>query len=242
MAVRNFRIDTTRVPNHVPARAMEWSVSQSCSLTNVHINMPISSGHTGISMTYGGSAVLISDCVGIPLIFLYPASQYISPFSILHSQPHIIFFPQPAPVNIPPGVADKETQTFKGGAIGLQVASQQYLLKSLSFTDTETAIFFKWSHVTTIQNTHFTNCRFGIDAARPGSVGTISVVDSSVTNCEAGVLTHVSGAGQNSVVLDGFVVTEGGVAVRSSSEGGGVGEVILGGSVEIGKVWVLGNT
>ena len=173
-----------------------------------------------------------------PRIPLFCSSIYLS---VPHPQSHIPF-PQPRPVNIPPGVVNRETQTFKGGALGLQVASQQYLLKSLSFTDTETAIFFKWSHVTTIQNTHFINCRFGIDAARPGSAGTISVVDSSATNCEAGVLTHVSGAGQNSVVLDGFVVSEGGVAVKSSSEGGGVGEVILGGSVEIGKVWVLGNT
>jgi glucan 1,3-beta-glucosidase len=65
MAVRNFYIDTASIGKDVQARAMDWSVSQGCSLTNVHITMPTSSNHTGITMKNGGSGNIISDCVSL---------------------------------------------------------------------------------------------------------------------------------------------------------------------------------
>ncbi|KAK0643067.1 pectate lyase superfamily protein-domain-containing protein [Cercophora newfieldiana] len=189
MAVRNFRIDTSRVESGVQARGVEWSVSQGCSLTNVHVGMPVGSMHVGVSMSYGGSAVVIADC------------------------------------------------TLTGGQTGLQIASQQYLVKNLTFTRCTTGIYLKWSHVTTIQHCAFVSCRYAIDASREGSAGTVSVVDSVAENCEVGVLVFVTGTGQNSLVLDGFGVRGGGVAVQ---EGGG--RVLRGGSVLQGESWVLGNT
>ncbi|KAK4449157.1 glucan 1,3-beta-glucosidase [Podospora aff. communis PSN243] len=194
MAVRNFRIDTSRISRDAQARGIEWSVSQSCSLVNVHVSMPVGSGHVGISMSYGGSALLMSD------------------------------------------------STVTGGAVGLQVASQQYLVKNLTFTSCATGIYLKWSHVTTIQGCQFLSCTTGIDASREGSAGTISVVDSTFASEQAGagllVYAPSPGPTQSSVslVLDG-VEFRGANLVKAAD-----GRVLRGGSVPRGQVWVLGNT
>ncbi|KAH6649917.1 pectate lyase superfamily protein-domain-containing protein [Chaetomium tenue] len=188
MAVRNFNIDTTRVPREVPAKAIEWSVSQGCSLTNVHIKMAPSSGHVGVTMDEGGSGKIISDC------------------------------------------------SFTGGAIGILLANQQYMLKGLKFDGCNVGIFIQRSFVSTIQGCSFTNCNYGVDMGAANSSGALSVVDSSVSRCNAGVKAYVSGYGEGSLVLDNFAVSDA-VAVVSSS-----GSTLRQGSVPAGQVWVMGNT
>ncbi|KAL2125987.1 hypothetical protein VTI74DRAFT_2010 [Chaetomium olivicolor] len=188
MAVRNLRIDTTRIASGVSARAVEWSVSQGCSLANVHVVMPPSSGHIGITMDQGGSGKIISDC------------------------------------------------SFTGGAIGLLLANQQYMLKGLRFDGCGVGIFIQRSWVTTIQGCRFVGCNYGVDMGAADSTGTVSIVDSEVSKCTAGVNAAVSGNGQGSLVLDGFAVSEA-VAVRSTD-----GKTLLHGSVPEGQVWVMGNT
>jgi glucan 1,3-beta-glucosidase len=188
MAVRNLEIDTTMVASNVVARAIDWSVSQACSLTNVRFKMPPSSSHVGITMSQGGSGTLISDC------------------------------------------------SFTGGAIGLQLANQQYTLKGLSFDGCGVGIFIQRSYVATIQGCNFANCMYGVDMGGANTSGSVSIVDSSVSNCTAGVNAYVSGNGEGSLVLDGFAVTNA-VAVRTSS-----GTTLLQGSVSDGQVWVMGNT
>jgi glucan 1,3-beta-glucosidase len=188
MALRNLNIDTTRIAVDVTARAIDWSVSQACSLSNVHIKMPPSSGHIGITMDRGGSGKIISDC------------------------------------------------SFTGGAIGLQLANQQYMLKGLKFDGCGVGIFIQKSYVATIQGCSFANCNYGVDMSAENSSGAVSIVDSSVSKCTAGVNAYVSGNGQGSLVLDNFAVSDA-VAVRSST-----GETLLQGSVPQGQVWVMGNT
>ncbi|KAK3378111.1 pectate lyase superfamily protein-domain-containing protein [Podospora didyma] len=187
MAVRNLRIDMTEIGSIVNATAIDWSVSQGCSLTNIHIKMAPSSNHTGISMQNGGSGNVISDC------------------------------------------------SFTGGAIGIHLANQQYLLKGLSFDGCAVGIYMKISYVTTIQGCSFTNCQYGVDMGRNESAGSVSIVDSSVHKCNAGVNAFVSGNGQGSLVLDNFAVLEA-VAVKSST-----GATLLEGSVPGGQVWLMGN-
>ena len=188
IAVRNFKIDTTRIPIGVAGRAIDWSVSQACSLTNVHVNMPPSSAHVGLTMNEGGSGTIIADC------------------------------------------------SFTGGAVGLQLANQQYMLKGLAFDGCGVGIFVQRSFVATIQGCSFTNCNYGVDMSAPGASGAVSIVDSSVSKCTAGVNAYVSGNAQGSLVLDGFAASDA-VAVISSS-----GKTLLQGSVPDGQVWVLGNT
>jgi glucan 1,3-beta-glucosidase len=188
MAVRNFNIDTTRLPRDVPAKAIEWSVSQGCSLTNVHIKMALSSGHVGITMDEGGSGKIISDC------------------------------------------------SFTGGAIGILLANQQYMLKGLTFDGCNVGIFIQRSFVSTIQGCSFSNCNYGVDMGAANSSGALSIVDSSVSRCTAGVSAYVSGNGEGSLVLDNFAVTDA-VAVVSST-----GSTLREGAVPTGQVWVMGNT
>ncbi|KAL2196400.1 pectate lyase superfamily protein-domain-containing protein [Corynascus similis CBS 632.67] len=188
MAVRNLRIDTTKMPSNIAASAIDWSVSQGCSLTNVHIRMPPSSGHIGITMNEGGSGTIISDC------------------------------------------------SFTGGAIGLRLANQQYMLKGLKFDGCNVGISVQGSMVSTVQGCSFTNCNYGVDMGAANSSGAMSIVDSSVSKCTAGVNAYVSGGGQGSLVLDNFAVSDA-VAVRTSS-----GETLRQDTVPSNQVWVLGNT
>ncbi|KLU86756.1 hypothetical protein MAPG_05766, partial [Magnaporthiopsis poae ATCC 64411] len=63
MALRNFKVDTTEIATDRSAVAIEWSVSQGTSFANVHVVMPNFSNHTGMTMSAGGSGILISDSV-----------------------------------------------------------------------------------------------------------------------------------------------------------------------------------
>ncbi|KAH8893181.1 pectin lyase-like protein [Thozetella sp. PMI_491] len=186
MSVRNLKLDTTNVSRGTKVRAMDWSVSQGSSLTNVEINMPSMSEHVGITMSQGGSGTIIADC------------------------------------------------TFTGGKIGLELSNQQYMLKGLSFDGSNTAIFFNNAFIATVQGASFKNCNIGIDIARSGSAGSVSVVDTT-SACHIGVSANVTGSGQGSLVLDNFAVTSG-TAVKSST-----GSVVLEGSVPAGQTWMMGN-
>ncbi|KAI1850545.1 hypothetical protein JX266_003827 [Neoarthrinium moseri] len=62
MAVRNLIVDTAEIAKATQAVAIDWSVSQGCSMNNVHITMPDGSSHKGITMSDGGSGVIIADC------------------------------------------------------------------------------------------------------------------------------------------------------------------------------------
>jgi glucan 1,3-beta-glucosidase len=73
-AIRNLHIRTINIDTGTKAVALNWAVSQGCSLFNVIFDMPNYSSHIGISMMAydskgndegGGSGTLISDCVGI---------------------------------------------------------------------------------------------------------------------------------------------------------------------------------
>ena len=122
--------------------------------------------------------------------------------------------------------------SFKGGKVGVEVASQQYLLKGLRFEGTEVGVAVKRGYVLTIQGGGIKGARYGVEIE--DGVGAVSVVDFEVEGVEAGV--NVKGE-RGSLVLDGFVVKGGDVAVRRE----GNGEVLLNGSVPEGQTWVMGN-
>jgi len=74
-AIRNIKLDTTQISTTTNAVALNWAVSQGCSLFNVVFNMPDYSSHIGVTMVAydpkgnnegGGSGTLISDCVSLP--------------------------------------------------------------------------------------------------------------------------------------------------------------------------------
>lgn len=127
-------------------------------------------------------------------------------------------------------------QSFNGGHYGIQLYNQQYMLKGLSFNGCNVGIYIESAYVVTIQGATFQNCDFGVDMGRAGVVGAVSIVDSSVSTCNAGVNAYVSGNGEGSLVLDNFQVSSVGAAVKSPS-----GATLLPGSVPAGQTWVMGN-
>ncbi|KAK4217156.1 pectate lyase superfamily protein-domain-containing protein [Rhypophila decipiens] len=125
--------------------------------------------------------------------------------------------------------------TFTGGGIGIAVQSQQYLLKNLVFDGCRVGVSIVWSFVTVIQGCTFRNCEYGIDTTASHDTnmsGTISVVDSTVEKCSAGIKTRDGG----SLVLDFVSVSDGSPAVVALN-----GDVLLDQSVPAGQTWVMGN-
>lgn len=127
-------------------------------------------------------------------------------------------------------------KTFYGGAIGIQLSNQQYALKGLTFSGCNVGIYISHVFVATIQDVTFQYCNYGIDMSTSSSTGAISLVDSSISSCGAGIYTSVSGNGEGSIVIDNFNVGSGVIAVKSTS-----GSTLLASSVTAGNTWVMGN-
>ncbi|KAK6217374.1 exo-beta-1 [Colletotrichum tabaci] len=131
------------------------------------------------------------------------------------------------------GILISDSQ-FEGGAIGIRVNGQQYQFKNLSFNGCNVGISMDSVYVAVVQGVTFANCNFGIDMGRD-KTGVVSLVDSSVRACNAGVNNLVTGYGQNSLVIDNFQVTDA-TAVKSASDG----STLRAGSVAAGQTWVMG--
>ncbi len=148
-------------------------------------------------------------------------------------------------------------QTFTGGARGIVLQNQQYIFKNLVFNNCNVGIFISSVFIATFQGISFSGCNFGVDMARIGSAGAVSLVDSSVSQCQAAVNAFVGGTGEGSLVIDHLDVVnvslplsgrEASVWTRANkilSQSTAVqasnGTTILAGPVPRGKSWVLGN-
>ncbi len=216
MAVRNVRIDTTALDPEINATAMDWSVSQGCSLTNVQISMPQPSNHTGITMNSGGSGILISDSVSC-------AKSIGTRLRVLKFSNCFWETPLLTPADVP------------RGGVGIRLQGQQYLFKGLTFYGCDVCISVIGIHIATFQDISFMNCKYGVDMGSENAAGAVSLVDSSVLSCTAAVNAFVSGSGQGSLVIDRLQVSSAN-AVQSSN-----GTVLLAGPVPSNQVWVMGN-
>lgn len=83
--------------------------------------------------------------------------------------------------------------TFNGGHIGAQIGNQQFTMRNLVFNNCVTAISQLWNWVWVYQGISINNCQVGIDMSSVGStgqtVGSITLLDSSITNTPIGILT-----------------------------------------------------
>ncbi|KAG0651756.1 hypothetical protein D0Z07_1901 [Hyphodiscus hymeniophilus] len=127
--------------------------------------------------------------------------------------------------------------TFTGGAIGIQLSNQQYHFKGLTFNGCNTGVFIDHVFVASFQDITFENCNYGIDMSSSFNIGAISLIDSSISSCNAGIFTAVTGSGEGSIVIDNFNVGGGVTTVLSSSSS----SALLTGSVTAGNTWVMGN-
>lgn len=94
------------------------------------------------------------------------------------------------------------------------------------------------SYVSVVQSCVFRNCQYGVDVGAAGGdgVGAVSVVDSTVEGCVAGVRVRAEVGDEGaSVVLDNFEVTDSKGVVSLS------GDVLLDGGVAAEETWVLGK-
>jgi hypothetical protein len=144
--IRNFVIDTTRVPYNVQCTGIHWQVAQATSLVNIHFYMSQTAGtaHQGIWME-NGSGGFMSDLI------------------------------------------------FTGGRYGMWVGNQQFLSLDMQFNNCDTAIYMNWNWQWTFKGLTISNSRIGIDMSNTGGgvssgVGSILLMDSTITNTATGVL------------------------------------------------------
>ncbi len=136
--------------------------------------------------------------------------------------------------------------TFNGGKIGLQVGNQQFTMRNLVFNNCVTAISQLWDWETVYQGISINGCQLGIDITSGSgtsgglSVGSITLVDSSITNTAVGIKTGWSTsstpATANSLIIENVVLSNVPVAVQQVSGA----TVLPGGSMTIGA-WGEGH-
>jgi glucan 1,3-beta-glucosidase len=190
--VKNIVIDSYSLNKDTTVTLLEWSIAQGCQLTNVVFNMPpYSTGHTGVGMPHGGSALMINDC------------------------------------------------TFNGGVVGINVYTQQYHFKGLTFSGCNTGILVSSIKEMVIQGATFLNCGTGVDTTALSSGvpvdGFVALIDSTAASCGTLVKMAASSNGQDSVVLENIITNSVTSTVKAS------GTTILTGGVAVGKSWVYGN-
>lgn len=136
--------------------------------------------------------------------------------------------------------------TFNGGLMGAQIGNQQFTMRNLIFNNCVTAISQLWDWEWVYQGISINNCHVGINiAAGSGTstglnVGSITLVDSSITNTAVGIITGWTPSGSiptaNSLIMENIVLSNVPVAVQQASGG----TVLAGGSLTI-AAWGQGN-
>jgi glucan 1,3-beta-glucosidase len=119
--------------------------------------------------------------------------------------------------------------TFNGGLIGIHVGNQQFTMRNLVFNDCITAIVQLWSWGWVYQGLSINSCQTGIDISGVNTtnnnqfVGSVTVLDSSITNTAVGVLTAYNSGSLpttgGTLVLENVVLSNVGTSVKYSGNG-----------------------
>lgn len=136
--------------------------------------------------------------------------------------------------------------TFNGGLIGAQVGNQQFTMRNLIFNNCVTAISQLWDWEWVYQGISINNCHVGINIASGyGSstglaVGSVTLVDSTITNTPVGIITGWSTTDSiptaNSLIIENVILSNVPIAVQQASGA----TVLSGGSTTI-AAWGEGN-
>jgi len=82
---------------------------------------------------------------------------------------------------------------FRGGLYGLNVGNQQFTMRNMSFYDSVTAINQIWDWGWTYKSINIVNCSTGLNMTSGGrlaqSVGSVTFIDSSITDTKVGIAT-----------------------------------------------------
>ena len=129
--------------------------------------------------------------------------------------------------------------TFNGGKVGASIGNQQFTMRNLVFNNCITAISMGFTWEWLFQGISINNCQVGIDMTNP-ALGSISVVDSSISNTPVGILTSYTGTGDtpaaNSLIVENLALTNVPVAIKSSS-----GSTLLAGGSTTIDAWGQGH-
>jgi glucan 1,3-beta-glucosidase len=134
--------------------------------------------------------------------------------------------------------------TFHGGNYGAFLGNQQFTTRNMTFNKCNTAIYMNWNWLWTLKSITVNNCNVGIDMTSGGSsggnqsVGSIVLIDSTMTATQTGILTvfgsnsipptggtliidHVDFTGTNTAVagLSGTQILAGGSVIDSWAQG-----------------------
>ncbi|TAQ87041.1 hypothetical protein B7494_g4617 [Chlorociboria aeruginascens] len=86
--------------------------------------------------------------------------------------------------------------TFNGGKYGAYFGNQQFTTRNLTFNNCQTAIYMNWNWAWTLKGITIDNCGVGIDMSSGGAssqaVGSVLVVDSTISNTPVGISTAFS--------------------------------------------------
>lgn len=219
--IRNFVIDMTSIPATSSATGIHWPTAQATSIQNVIFQMSSASGtqHTGIFIESGKLDFDFFDSAKGRRIVLI----------INHS-----------------GSGGFITDlTFNGGLMGLDVGSQQFTIRHITFNNVVTAINQIWDWGWLYHGLSINNCGTGINIASGGSsaqsVGSVTLIDSSIVNTPVGIVTAYSSSSSpttaGSLIIENVALSNVPVAIRGPS-----GTVLAGttGSTTI-SAWGEGN-
>ncbi|CAO3667062.1 unnamed protein product [Umbelopsis vinacea] len=114
---------------------------------------------------------------------------------------------------------------FNGGKYGLWVGSQQFTSRNLTFNNAQTAVYMNWNWAWTFKTITINSCQTGIDMTAGGAtnqgVGSVLLMDASITNTPVGVLTDTSASStpktSGTLLLDNVKLSNVGTAVKSGS-------------------------
>ncbi|GFF23472.1 glucan 1,3-beta-glucosidase [Aspergillus udagawae] len=132
---------------------------------------------------------------------------------------------------------------FNGGNYGMFVGNQQFTTRNLSFNDCNTAVFMNWNWAWTFKSISINNCQVGLNMSNSPqnqTVGSVLLLDSSVTNTPTGVVTAFT---QDSIPVGGGVLILENVDFTGSNVAvaGIRGNTILNGGSVVAS-WMQGNT
>lgn len=116
---------------------------------------------------------------------------------------------------------------FNGGLYGLNVGNQQFTMRNLNFNGVVTAINQLWDWGWTYKNININNCTVGLNMASGApnglSVGSITFIDSSISNTKTGIVTgygpNSNPPTANSLILENVVFNNVGTAVEEYGTG-----------------------
>ncbi|KAF3902585.1 hypothetical protein ABW21_db0207765 [Orbilia brochopaga] len=135
--------------------------------------------------------------------------------------------------------------TFNGGKIGAYLGNQQFTIRKFSFQGCQTAVHMLWDWAFTMKSFEINNCQVGFNvtanaggrgAAQGQGVGSLTILDSSISNTPVGIKTFGQITGNSSsIFLENMKLSNVNTAIMSD------GQVVVPGGTTTIPSWASGT-